>query len=942
MAEIRHLAYALRNPLLWAAILLSLIVAAATYQLPFSYAIDMGSPASSPYVTNFYPPQEAEGRAARWGHAYSYVTLPGTGGNRQLRVTVDYNPSRAGVDNPPPVTVTGIVGGEPIYTRTMQPPVGWQIMQLDVDASHPQTLAQRDLQVELRTDVYRPPDYQGNELGILVSRVTVEPLPGAPWQPVVPNLRVMVLMAALTLGIYLLLARLTSLRAGPRPVHRIVAGVALLAGLALAIGVGVNVVAVSEALLPLTAAVYGVYLIVAGVSYLWPRISATLRAEGRAISLALRYRPLIILLVFTPLAFSFGIQAPVTYRIDIGSGRDAPFVRDFNPPMFPLPDGTPGNYRTTSAHSYITIPGVGSDNVYSVTLRLNPGTGPASAGDIRVLANGSEAARKRLAPGWQDVGFEAASGPARAFSPANLQIDILSPAELVEGGEQRGALVDWVTITQTGSVALISRSPAHEAGLLMGVLLLYLLVVRFAGLHPTMQARRLGLLAATLTVFVVAWGLRLHRVDILAVLPHLLFTLFIGYVLLGIGNRESGIGTDSRLPTPDSRFPLFSLAFMLRFGFAGLPQLIVVDLPYHLKWLGILIGGDFGKLYFPGELSSVPPEWNLNVLIPKSPLFYVAMWPLGLVRGLDLGPALLFLVSLMDAAMVLVVFAIVKSASADSGNSLRSWAWWAALIYALTPLAFRALAFGILPTIFAQALTLVSIAIPTLWPERLRRPVWLALWVLLLAASMIAFPTVLVFNSLVVVMLALIWAWQRASPGRTLTLMLGGLAAALALSFLAYYDLYVGPFLSTTLPALAGGTTVGGNRLWPGGVPELLGWTAAYVVNWLPLLLLPIAILYIWPVGNQISGIRSQKMSRLAVLLLAWLVVLVIGLALNLRFDMIGKHLYYTISAAAIAAGVVLSTLWRRAGGRPYTRAVALLAALSIVWSALAFMAERL
>src|SRR5262245_56320061 len=162
--------------------------------------------------------------------------------------------------------------------------------------------------------------------------------------------------------------------------------------------------------------------------------------------------------------------------------------------MYPLPDGTPGNYRTTSAHSYITFTGVGSDNVYSVTLRLDPGTGSASEGEVRILANGLEVARGRLAPGWQNVGFEATSGPAHAFSPSNLQIEIFFPAELVEGGEQRGVLVDWVGITQTGSTALISRSPAHEAGLLSGVLLLYLLVVRFAGLHPTMQARRLGLL----------------------------------------------------------------------------------------------------------------------------------------------------------------------------------------------------------------------------------------------------------------------------------------------------------------------------------------------------------------------------------------------------------------------------------------------------------------
>ena len=51
-------------------------------------------------------------------------------------------------------------------------------------------------------------------------------------------------------------------------------------------------------------------------------------------------------------------------------------------------------------------------------------------------------------------------------------------------------------------------------------------------------------------------------------------------------------------------------------------------------------------------------------------------------------------------------------------------------------------------------------------------------------------------------------------------------------------------------------------------------------------------------------------------LLLAWLVVLVGGMLLNLRFDMIGKHLYYAMPAGAIACGLVLSRLWLRGLGR--------------------------
>jgi hypothetical protein len=330
------------------------------------------------------------------------------------------------------------------------------------------------------------------------------------------------------------------------------------------------------------------------------------------------------------------------------------------------------------------------------------------------------------------------------------------------------------------------------------------------------------------------------------------------------------------------------------------------------------------------------------------------MWPLGLLRGLDLGVAMIFVVSLLDAAMVPVVYSLVAGSSKNGRNRAQRWAWWAGLVMSAMPLAFRALAFGILPTIFAQSLTLPALAIPILWPERLRSLAWFVLWVLLLAASMVAFPTTLVFNTLVIGVIAIAWFRLRAAPPGTWWLLIVGLACALVVSFLAYYNLYVGPLLSNTLPALARGTTVGGNPLWPGGALELLGWTGGYVVNWLPLLLLPLAIAYKWGGGYQTMGTGKQAgqhgsgplprivyTQRLETLLVALFFVLVLGIVLNLRFDMIGKHLYYTMPASAIAAGLVLSRLWLRGTGGGYPRALSVLAALSIALSALALMAGR-
>jgi hypothetical protein len=373
---------------------------------------------------------------------------------------------------------------------------------------------------------------------------------------------------------------------------------------------------------------------------------------------------------------------------------------------------------------------------------------------------------------------------------------------------------------------------------------------------------------------------------------------------------------------------LFAAAFVLRFGYSALPQMNVIDLPYHLGWLRRLIGGDFAALYFPGQLSSVPPEWNLDVLIPKSPLFYMAMWPLGLFKGIDLGPAVMFVVSLLDALLVPALFVLLRPLSWRPGL-------WAAGTYAVLPLAFRAFSYGVLPTIFAQALTLFVMLWPTLRPDNLRKPLLLALWVLLLTASLIAFPTALAFNSLVIVLLAVGWRVKRAAHHHTDFRLIGGLALALVLSVVLYYGLYIGPFFSRTLPALLGGTSLRGKELWPGGPLEMLGWTGGYLVNWLPYLLIPVGLLMIR------SG-RARFSKRLAVLVLAWLVVLLFGMLLNLRFDMIGKHLYYTMPAASLASGLILARLWGMLPARPYSRFLAVLSAISIFWFTLAFITTRL
>ena len=119
-------------------------------------------------------------------------------------------------------------------------------------------------------------------------------------------------------------------------------------GLGLAISIALDVVALSMALPLLVFAVLCGYAILLGGLYLLPPLLPLLVAEWRAIRAAMSYAPLLWLMLIGLALVILGYQTSLNYSIDIGSGHDTPLIRDFNPPMFPLPDGSPGNYRYTS------------------------------------------------------------------------------------------------------------------------------------------------------------------------------------------------------------------------------------------------------------------------------------------------------------------------------------------------------------------------------------------------------------------------------------------------------------------------------------------------------------------------------------------------------------------------------------------------------------------
>jgi hypothetical protein len=291
---------------------------------------------------------------------------------------------------------------------------------------------------------------------------------------------------------------------------------------------------------------------------------------------------------------------------------------------------------------------------------------------------------------------------------------------------------------------------------------------------------------------------------------------------------------------------------------------------------------------------------------------------------------------LLDATVVIAAFWFVLRI----GLSVRA-AVLAGAVYAFMPLAFRAFAYGILPTIFAQWLavgTLMGLLLVT--DERRGVMAWAGL-ALLAALAIIAFPTVAVFLTLIALAAAGLW-WLTARRRYLEWGVLLLLAAAWALAIWAYYGIYISPVIASAQALLAPGGSGGndssgeGSVRWPGGFAELIAWTADYVVTMLPWLL---AVAGLALVYFRLRGSASVPARRTFWMLVAWAGVAPLFMLVNYRMDMIGKHLFFTMLPVAVAAGIVLWELGRR---RRWGMVLMALLVSTIVWQAMVFWVERL
>ncbi|MDQ6695808.1 MAG: hypothetical protein M3014_15590, partial [Chloroflexota bacterium] len=621
--DVRDVRWLLAWPFLWALMTLTLVGATGAYQVRQAYSVDVGSPGDQPYISNFHAPfvDTLHGRTFRWSDAYSYVVLPGIGGGVPYSVTLSLDPGQANV----PVTI--FVNGEIFLQRALAN--GWHNYTFSIDTAHPLAMSARDLVVEIRAP----------SGGVMLDRVQVSP-PGSGF--VVPALGQLISLTILVVLTYLLLGRWRyRVSAGRRePNDRLLP----LAGATVPACILVALLAAPRLpLTVLTGSLVAGTLILHGLLTLRHHapLYRWLRAESHIVR-RLVARPLVWAVVaLALLGLTMAYQVRHEYNIDVGSPQDQAYVHNFRDGE--LEQGTNRLFRRGGTDSYVALPGIGGGVPYSVTVTLNPGHPGVP---VTMNVNGETFFQGTLLNGWQSYTFLIDAAHPRALASPDLRLDI-RPRPSTE------LQLDQVQVS-AGGAGFVIPAPDQLVGLTAILILTYLLLGR------ALASFSRAALTAALGTLLVACGLvgsfAAGGAAVAVATPHLVLTGLFTYGLLIVTEPLArrvvpGAPRGARVAAA-----LVAGGFLVRFGVMELPETVVIDMGYHIRWLHELLAGNWDALTDPhGGLNRPPRRWGLGVFIPKSALFYVVASPLAWLP-IDLDTALSAFVCLLEASTALFCY----------------------------------------------------------------------------------------------------------------------------------------------------------------------------------------------------------------------------------------------------------------------------------------------
>jgi len=406
--------------------------------------------------------------------------------------------------------------------------------------------------------------------------------------------------------------------------------------------------------------------------------------------------------------------------------------------------------------------------------------------------------------------------------------------------------------------------------------------------------------AATLVVLEAA-AIASDPVAALPHVPRLVAIVLLGAVVTALAR--------ALLALPPAAVAAGGVGFMAWLAAATAPLYRGGHFVFHSSIAEEIWKGRFLLYYlpYPGSMLSQQAQWG-NVIVPHPALYHTLAAPLAALPHAAFFVAEKVLLALLLAGMAWASGALAARLGPPGAAAT------GAILMAAMPASFQLLGLGHLMTILGcWAMTIAVAYVALHWEVLGERSRW---WraVLLLALCYLSYFAGLLFMLMVIAIAAA--ALLRKQPGFVRALLTAGAAAA-ALAFAAYYVNWTWPFLSQSVPQLLGGSgaEAGANAgAWRARLllePGKLAYTFGSI-------LVPVL---------GVAGLVAARRGVERALLLAWAAVLPVFTGLDLFFNFLLKHHYFTMVPVAVGGGVLLARVSER--GR-WGRVVAIAALLTM------------
>ena len=341
-------------------------------------------------------------------------------------------------------------------------------------------------------------------------------------------------------------------------------------------------------------------------------------------------------------ALGLAYQAKPTYLVDIGARTDKPFVAGFNDrePPFDKQKPTDQTYRWTRTNSYVTLPGLGSQDI-TVTLNLTASANPNH--QLTVWANNHQIPLTQTVLSGDSYTQISFAVPGDWFGDGNLQLHFQSQTFNPPGDSRNlGTVLDWVKVEphQTSFLPFV-RPPADSFLPLLLTAVLSVLIFFSIGV-PT----PFSLLGGLVVIASLCYWLINDRLSLSVLLQQnfteSLFFIWLAvwamaefsprlYKLVGVAvtRRESGWLTG-----------LFLLQFGILYFVMIHPQFASSDVGLDLHNLQRVQQGSY---FFQTDLPNGLPQ-------PYPPAYYFFLLPLAALTS-NSDPALIDLIQLVNAVL---------------------------------------------------------------------------------------------------------------------------------------------------------------------------------------------------------------------------------------------------------------------------------------------------